>query len=591
MQFDWQSNLLRIKTALQSSSSWANVLDYSSINVFLETLAKEEAELASYSNYALKESKWDIMKNLSSLIAQSSFLGYKPHRKIGATGVITVSSSSTFNQTYPYTISLPKYTVFSSSDDPNIKVCTIQTDSLQNTLTSKQLSVVQGIPKSFSTTAVGNPFEEFIILNQNIENTHYECLINGVTILETENLYLNTSSDMVFQIKNLTDFSGIKIIFGNNLFGKQLSNGDTVVFKYIETSGSLGNVAKKNVFTIVDSTIYDINNNPVQMYSKNEASISGGYDYEEVESIRANAPRNYQSGNRATSRNDYLTILKENPLVFKANVWGEYEYLVDNNMIPGELTSYVPLQENVVNIVAIKNTGENLSDSDKASIIAYLNDYKAITDIIQFNNAEFAYIYFISSVYVKDRSYSLATVKNSVTSAITDRYSLANTEFNQNVYETNYKDLIDNVDGVDHNTTTTKLFNLFKFEQANTATIAVSLYPVKQSTTAITSIKVYIQDPSSNSNPWIYVGYDSPIANINGTANFIGIDTYSLAGSNFDYLSGSGYILLSQTGNNTGFLNWNVKFEYYTTTADLIIKKRTQLFLYGTNDINVEYMV
>jgi len=583
MQFDYEAVRLRMINSLRSKVSWAEILDFSSNAKIIEVFAKEVSELGNFDIYLTRENQWSLAKNISSLLSSSDILSYRVHRKVGSVGELTLSPSSSFTGTHPNTIMIPKYTIFSSSEDAATKFCTTVNTSIPASTASVEVDVVQGTPKSYTYTALGNNYEEVPIYSQSIEDLNYEVYVNGVLWTEVDNLLEAAATATSYEIKNLYNFAGVQLRFGNDIFGKKLASGDTVVFYYIDTLGALGNISRANIVTTVESTIYDTVPAPVTIYCKNLGTMDGGDGIESKDSIRLNAPKIFQSGNRAVTKDDYATILENSNLVYKVNVWGEYEYLIDNNLTPGDPTSFVPLQENKVNIAGLKNTGEPLDETDKANIIAYLDSYKSPTDIIAFYDPEVVYLHFICTAYVRERSYSLTTVKMNILLTLADTYSFQNFNFGTNIYETDYKTLVDGVDGVDHNYTLLKAYNLIPFDQANSASFTLSLYPVTPSIGSNISIKVYLKGPTTD---YFQIGQDDGSGNIDGLT--VGGVPYDLTGSVINYTTGIGFIQITSPVVN--YLTYTLKVEYAIDDTDFVLKTRSQIFRYGEAEVSTLYM-
>lgn len=590
MNFDYNSSVNRMIASLQSKVSWASILDFSSNRKIIEAVAKEVSEIVNYDNYLSRENQWVLAKNSSSLLTTSDILGYRVHRKVGSKGYIQIAPSPSFNQPYAKTIMINKYTLFSDSTDPTIKFCTVANDSIPLGSSYKEIFAVQGIPKTFSITARGYAYEEIKILNANIEDSYYEVYVNGVKWNEVSNLLEAGATDQNYEIKNLIDFTGVVLKFGNNIFGKKLSSGDSIVFNYIETMGAKGNISRIGAISNIESTIYDDTALPVVCYCKNVSSFDGGSDIQDKEEIRYYAPRLFQTGDRAITKDDYKVILSRSGIIYKSNVWGEYEYLIDRSLVPGDAFAFVPLQENKIHIAGLKNTGEPLNESDKAFVIDYVNRYKSPTDIIEFNDPEIAYIRFISNVYVKDRSFSLTTVKTNVINELSSFYSFQKFDFGTNIYETDYKTLIDNVPGVDHNYTQLRVFNRFRFNQTSSASTILSLFPIQPTVGQNYSVQVYLRDVNNDLAEFIHIGNDDGSGTIVGiTSNGV---TYDLSGSTINYSNGDIYINIVSplSGRGNGYLDYEIKAEYTITDSDFLLKKRSQIFRFGSADVNCLYM-
>jgi hypothetical protein len=248
-------------------------------------------------------------------MSQTEFFNYVPHRKVGSKGIIRVSTDPDFIGDYPVTIDIPKYTEFSNGTTSFVSTTSRILSPGQDYI---DIDVIQGVPKSkqYEITSAqfpdGTDYVELILDNDSIENTMYDVSVNGITWSNVEHIRLAVDGeDQVYVIKNAIDMSGIVLQFGNDVFGKKLSIGDIVTLEFVETKGENGNILSANNVTTILGDFIDSNSQPVDLYCKNTDIIVGGTDYESIEAIRVNAPRSYQTGDRAMTRQDYETIIKE----------------------------------------------------------------------------------------------------------------------------------------------------------------------------------------------------------------------------------------------------------------------------------------
>ena len=621
LQFDAISIQNRIIASLQAKTSWAQILPDSTNMRLITAISEEMATLARFDAYLTTENKWRLAQNRSSLVYESDILGYTPKRKIAAVGTVRFSTNKNaintavtlYDPTYSYLVSSqvayngniyqcilaatgqqpdtsptywtrvsgltytnaivfqPYNTTF--SDGITTNVCTVSTFTLNTTNDYVDIGVVQGTPKSVSFYAQGINNETFTIYDDSVAEGYIVVTKNGVTQILTPDLRLNTSTDTVYQIINLPDYSGIQIQFGDGVFGVKTISNDAIVVKYIQTLGISGNITSAGIINTVVSTITDSASLTVTGYCMNEDVIGGGKDIEDIETIRANGPLTFQTGGRATSSADYKTILQSFAYVSRAIAWGEYEYNLDNNL---PVDTYVPVEENVVHVCAFTTAGVALSTAQQSEVQTYLNSYKAPTDIIKFESPEFVHLIFNVNAKVSDKSFPLTTVQGNVISGLSTTYNINNMQFNQSIYESDYKAYIDSISGVDHHSTTIQMYNLYSFDTGYTLSWTFSLYPVTPS-----SVSIYI---SYNGGAYELAAKDD------GTGGFAGVGTYNAAGSTISYAYGSA--LLTITGSSlTGlFTDYTVKVLYSIDNLDLQLTKRSQIFTYDSANVVCTYM-
>lgn len=573
IQFDATSIKDRLKEKLRAKSSWANILFYSTNQRIIDATAEEIAYDMLMNDINTVECKWNLAQQVSSLMAQTQFFNYYPYRKNGASGLLKVSTSKTFNATYAKTVPILKYSIFSTESSTN--VCCSETTNLTKGSQFVNIKIVQGTPKSLNYVANGDEFETITVKNKFIENNVFDVYVNGE--LWTNVLNIRDATDAtskVYVVNNLLDFSGIEIIFGDDSFGRKLQTGDQVQFKYIETLGSEGNITSSNFITTVVSTFTDTDGDSVELFCANDSPITGGTDEENLEHIRARAPAVYQAGDRAITKSDYKSIVEKFSFVKKATVWGETEVNEDLGNIPG---TFIALEENVVHISAISSIDSSITSEQELQIRAELNEKKPPTDIIVFENPNFVFIHFTSNVFVSDKRYSLDIVKANVLFALQNDYSIDNLDFKKIIRYSDYVSKIDSVEGVDYHETSLSYYKLSNFTSAYILPIVINMDDIKTS-----SVKVYVKLATSSDSSYSLVAHD------NGLGVFVADAGYTVSGSAFNYETGIGNLIVT-SGLSSAYNLYVSKTTFETTIDNIVPTKRYQIISYGSSTINCSY--
>lgn len=590
IQFDYDSILNRLTSNLKTLLGDSDFLFFSTNLRILEAVAEELAEEMAYDEYLTREAKWNLARNVSSLLSQTDFFNYVPHRKIGSKGIIRVSASNTFDGDYPVTIDIPKYTQFSNGETSFVSDRPRILSPGQNYI---DINVVQGIPKTqtFEITSAqfpsGTEYAMLEILNDSIENSLFDVRVNGQLWTPIEHIRLaETPDSQVFVLENKSDFSGIEFHFGNGVFGTKLEIGDIITVNYIETKGENGNILEANNVDQILGSFVDANSQPVELFCTNIDAIIGGSTYEDAESIRVNAPRSYQTGDRAMTRIDYETLIIRSGISDRVIVWGETEINEDRGNPPG---TYLPLEENLVyisgfNINPITLSGTILSESDKTSLRDELNDLKGPTDIIRFVDTQFIYITFHSNIYVSDKRYSLEEARANVENGLRTHYSLENTNFRENLYFSQYYEYINSIAGVNHHVTSLSFTNLLRFKSAYAFDLDIALNSIKPG-----SVKLYVR--TSTSDPWTHIASDDGNFNIIGEPidpNDLGLGDYNLPGATINYADGFAGEILVTFGLNENYTLYEIRVDFEledTTNGDLLLTKRQQIYSYYSSEI------
>ena len=595
MKFDYDSVLARLKARVLSKLDGENLLLFSTNSAFLEAAAEEFADADMYDEFLTREAVWETAQGYNSIMKQVSFYDYKPHRKVGSTGYIRVSTSKTFDGSWGTNITIPKFTQMSGG---GLTFLSKESTYLAANANYVDIPVIQGekTEKTIEITSTAYPelrYASIAIKDPDIENSLYSVKVNGVLWTEVDSIRLATSNeDLYYTLQTLSDFSGVEITFGNGVFGKKLEYGDIITFEYLQTKGEDGNVLSGGIITSVDTALKDESGTDVELFCTNLDALVGGSDYESVESIRSTAPLSFQTGNRAISSSDYATLIKQTNLVDKVQVWGEKEINEDAGNKPG---TYVEASENLIYITGITidpetGIGLPLSESSKSLIREALNDKKGTTDILRFVDTQVVYVTFESEVYISNTKYSSEQVIGNVHNALASEYSLSEAAYKKNLYFSDYYKTIDAAEGVDHHRTTLSFSEFFKFSSAYLVSMNINLANIMPGT-----VKLYIRDTAADGE-WSQLGHD------NGSGILIGdqIDpsdpskgSYDLNSATISYIDGAIGDIIITYGLNQPFSNYEIRVDFAlqdSEEGDLNLKYRQQLFAYYKDKIITHIM-
>ena len=595
MKFDYDSVLARLKARVLSKLDGENLLLFSTNSAFLEAAAEEFADADMYDEFLTREAVWETAQGYNSIMKQVSFYDYKPHRKVGSTGYIRVSTSKTFDGSWGTNITIPKFTQMSGG---GLTFLSKESTYLAANADYVDIPVIQGekTEKTIEITSTAYPelrYASIAIKDPDIENSLYSVKVNGILWTEVNSIRLATSNeDLYYTLQTLSDFSGVEITFGNGVFGKKLEYGDIVTFEYLQTKGEDGNVLSGGIITSVDTALKDESGTDVELFCTNLDALVGGSDYESVESIRSTAPLSFQTGNRAISSSDYATLIKQTNLVDKVQVWGEKEINEDAGNKPG---TYVEASENLIYITGITidpetGIGLPLSKSSKSLIREALNDKKGTTDILQFVDTQVVYVTFESEVYISNTRYSSEQVIGNIHRALASEYSLSEATYKKNLYFSDYYKTIDAAEGVDHHRTTLSFSEFFKFSSAYLVSMNINLANIMPGT-----VKLYIRDTAADGE-WSQLGHD------NGSGILIGdqIDpddpsrgSYDLNSATISYIDGAIGDIIITYGLNQPFSNYEIRVDFAlqdSEEGDLNLKYRQQLFAYYKDKIITHIM-
>jgi len=581
-----------------SEEEKAQFLLFGTNRAILQAAAEEISDVVMYDEHLTREAVWDTAQGYSSVMKQVGFYNYKPHSKIGATGKVRVSISETFDGEYPLNITIRKWASFSGGGLRFLcrKQTTLTTgshfvdvDVVQGKLRTKNISITEALFPQPQGTA----YARLTVDDVNIENNHFEVRVNGVLWQEVDHIRLAKSNDdKVFTKENLTAYKGVLLGFGNNMFGKALEYGDVVTIYYVETEGKAGNVFASGIVTAVDDSVTDENGDTVKLFCTNQFSISGGRDYESLEEIRANAPQAYQTLDRGITSKDYQFLIKGENFVDRVSVWGEKEINEDLGNKPG---TFLPATQNLIYITGFDidpktQTGIAMSESSKDKIREFLNDKKGTTDILQFVDTQFIYLTFIIKAFISDYRYTPEQVRAFIHKSLLSIYQARTAEYKKNLYLSDYYAEIDQIEGIDHHTTTFSLSQIYKFSSAYEFTANIDLEMIKRG-----SVKLFVRS----------VAYDMAwtlIAKDDGNGNIVGLpvdpenadgERYQLPSSFISYANGKIGKVVITNGLEHSHEFYDIRIDFELDEAqegNILLTNRQQIIAYLNEQVAVEYM-
>jgi hypothetical protein len=603
LRYDYDSVLARLKERTLQKLGGQNLLLFSTNAAWLEAVAEEFDDLALYDEFLTRENVWDTARGTSSIMKQVNFFSYKPHRKIGSTGLIRISTSATFDGNWPYNIGILKFTQFSGG---GITFLTKKSNFLPESAQYLDVEVIQGeimvktidITQSAFPAPKGTMYARLTVEDTDIENSLYEVKVNGEVWAEVDDVRLAVQMDdparaKVYSLRTLPDYSGVVIAFGNNMLGRSLAWGDIVDFTYLRTKGNSGNILSAGIVNTVDSAILDETGAEVKLYCRNLSALTGGQGYEALADIKVNAPRSFQTGNRAISSDDYESLIKKTGTVDRVEVWGEKEINEDNGDPPG---TFVSAAENLIYITGFtvdsqSLTGMTITEANQEIIRSFLNDKKGTTDILQFVDTQFVYIDFKPVIWIDNGVYTPDQVRDFVHSALIASYSIKVGVYKKSLYLSDYLKVLDGAAGVDHATCTLGIHETLLFASAYEFNTNLNLDNIRPN-----SVSVKIKNDAAGMD-WQEMAHDD------GDGNLVGSpidpadpnsDVYILPGAKVNYLDGSIGDIIVTFGLTEPYSNYNIKIDFELTDAtegDVVLKYRNQMIVFGSEEATIQYMI
>lgn len=365
-ELDFDQIKSSLKRFLNNQAEFADYdFESSGLSVLLDILAYNTHYQAFYLNMIANESFLDTASTREALVSLAKGIGYTPRSITGAVAHVDL----TFNpndlggeidgEATPLSrlgteVTIPKGSVF-TSELSNKTYSFVTTDSYvarptANTTggyligetqasgvvpyTVEDVILTQGVFAVAQYVYNAQIDQQFLIPNTGADTSTISVLVtDSITSTSTEvytkvDNYANLDADSaVFFVSEGTD-GRFEIYFGDGTVGKQPADGSIIDITYVVPEPEAGNGATVFKSDPLKSPFYGIGASTTTYTPTVSTTInaSGGRGRETAESIRFLAPLNYESQNRAVTKQDYVTAIRtEYPQVETVSVWGGEE--------------------------------------------------------------------------------------------------------------------------------------------------------------------------------------------------------------------------------------------------------------------------
>ena len=430
--YDFADLVLQIQNRLKNKEAWLDTYRSGTGEMLIEFLAYVLNLGLFYTERRAEESYILTAKNVSSIRNLVALLNYQPKRKTSATGNLTFSIPSILTKS----VYIPKYTECQTSD--GLKFITNESAAIGKGQLLVSISSVQGELIQKEITSDGSTDQEYLINDTNVENSAstinptLRVIISGTEWTKVDSFIYSSSVDKHFRV--ITEMEGTASVkFGDDVNGKSPGSGSVITIQYVKSSGLAGNVTYTGKIKTITSTIYDEDGAIVSNVSvDNLGSFLGGDDEEDIEEIRYEAPRVFKTGDRAVTKEDFISILENYPGVADANVWGENEEvaaaIAAGTVPPG--TTADPTMLNKVKMCVIlqewKNLDKDLDDDFKETLSDYIYNKSMLTVKYEFITP--VKLLVIPTLIVKvTTGYSISQTGTDISGVLEDQFKLGDT--------------------------------------------------------------------------------------------------------------------------------------------------------------------
>jgi len=397
----------QIKTTLENylkDNSTFTDYDFegSNLSTILDVLAYNTYITSYNANMVANEVFIDSATLRENVVSLARNIGYTPKSRKAAQATVSFFINTSDIIPSPATITLkagPVATsagtfgntsfVFSIKDDITVPV--VDNEANFDLITLYEGSLIE---ESYTYNS-RNPNQRFLINNIGCDSELINVTVGINDYTEKQkyafqnSLFSINENSRVFFLQEIED-ERYEVIFGDGVFGKNLSEGNIVDISYIKTNGDSANGISQFSFTgrltyTRNSSEYVVESG-ISMLST-DISASGGETIESVSSIKKYAPRIYASQNRAVSANDYETLIP-------ARIYEETESI---SVFGGE--ELIPPQYGKVFISIKPRSGEFLPNLIKENIKRDLKKYSVAGIVPEILDLKYLYLEVSSNVY------------------------------------------------------------------------------------------------------------------------------------------------------------------------------------------------
>jgi hypothetical protein len=332
-ELDFNDIRNNLKSYLASQSQFQDYdFEGSGMAVLLDLLAYNTHYNAYYLNMVANEMFLDTAQQRDSVVSIAKSLGYTPTSAIGASADVSLTFSGVSDTVGQFTVA--EGSKFSAVvDDVTYTFVTTQSYTVLNNSSTPSVTVTirEGEPLSHRFVVDSTGTQRFIIPNTNVDTSSIKVSIqdNAASTTTVEwtkatNIREVTSQSKVYFLEESNE-GKYEIVFGSGALGAKPIAGNVITIDYLVCNASATNGVSEFSVESSNSELVDVTIDSVSLTVVSAAA--GGRAQESISSVKFNAPRNYQTQNRAVVAEDYQRILlSENADLQSVVSFGGEEY-------------------------------------------------------------------------------------------------------------------------------------------------------------------------------------------------------------------------------------------------------------------------
>lgn len=410
-----------IKTFVKTKTDFQDYdFEGSNLSMLIDILAYNTLYTSHMVSMSANELNLDTAVFRDNVVSLAKRLGYTP----GSYSSAFIDFKLNFNTLSYDKIKLHKGPIFSASSNGKNFNFILREDLYfdcknKTTLEVSDLRVFEGTElQIYYTVDTSNEHQRYFVPNNYVDVDSIRVFVISDPTNNFEDEYTKKStlvdvdaSSKIFFVEEIQD-QKYEIIFGDDVFGRRLLDGEVVKIQYVVSSGSSANFIRANSFNFTGKISSITNGIETQLPSNyyEETVLSeysdGGSEFETIKSIKYAAPRYFSSQERAVTAADYEAIIHQ--------IYQNIELI---RVVGGE--SMNPPQYGKVIITIKPLIGDRLSDGVKKQILLELKKYQVGSLNVEIRDPEPVFVH-STPVVIYDRTKTKKSAEE-IRSLIVDR--------------------------------------------------------------------------------------------------------------------------------------------------------------------------
>ena len=417
VNLDFDQIKISIRDYLKANTNFTDYdFEGSNLSIIIDALAYNTYTTAYNTNMAANECFLDSATLRENVVALARNIGYVPRSRRSSRARISFTVSGL---TETSTLTLNSGIICNGSGENSNYIFCIPEDItvavVNGVAEFNNIEIFEGnfISQNF-TVDTSLPNQRYILENSFVDTSTIKVKVKPsesstaiVNYNQIDNIIGITSTSSSYLLQEIED-ERYELIFGDNVIGKKLSNGNFITASYIVSDGKDGNGASEFSFVgnITNQDGAEINPDTISLVTTEEKSRDGD-DIESIASIKYYAPRIYSSQYRAVTASDFESVLAYiYPNVESVTAYG------------GEELS--PPRFGKVFISVKPRNGDFLSDQTKRDLIQKLKSYAVAGIVPEFIDLKYLYVEIQTSAYYNTNlNNNPDNLKTSISNALT----------------------------------------------------------------------------------------------------------------------------------------------------------------------------